>query len=314
MNRRPSSIPRTRGWGVALALITATISGVSIFVNGYGVRSKAFANPSAYTTAKNVVAALLLLMFLAVTSSTRSDEGWTRPHGLQWLGLSVVGIFGGGVAFVLFFEGLARASSVHAAFIQKSLVVWVAILAVLFLRERLSVAHLGAIALLVTGLIGVEGGLRGFRFGAGETMIAAATLLWSVEVIVAKRLLASLSSLTIGVARMAIGVGVLVGWTIVSGKAGGLIHAGATDWKWALVTGALLAAYVTTWFAALARAQAVDVTAVLVLGAVITALLQAGVQNVALRPHGLGLISIAAGALVAVVLGARAAREPEAIT
>ncbi len=303
--KRRSTIPRTRGWGVGVAVLTAMVSGVSIFVNGYGVRAKAFGNPSAYTTAKNLVAAVILIAILAAATASRSSGGWTRPRGTQWIGLGLIGVFGGGVAFILFFEGLARASSVHAAFIQKSLVVWVAIGAVIVLRERLSVAHLAAIALLVGGLIGVEGGLRGFRFGSGELMIAAATLLWSAEVIVAKRLLASVSSATLGVARMTIGIAVLITWTVMSGKASGLLHAGAVDWKWALATGALLAVYVTTWFAALARAQAVDVTAVLVLGAVITALLQAGVQNVALRPHGAGLISIAAGASIVFFAGLR---------
>ncbi len=45
------------------------------------------------------------------------------------------------------------------------------------------------------------------------------------------------------------------------------------QWRWILLTGLLLTAYVATWYAALARAQAVDVTAVLVFGAVVTALL-----------------------------------------
>jgi len=309
MNARPSPIPRTRRWGALLALATAVVSGFSIFINGYGVKAKAFANPSAYTTAKNAVAALLLVAFLGVASSRRSAEGFTKPRGLQWLGLLAVGIFGGGVAFILFFEGLARASSVHAAFIQKSLVVWVAVLALIFLRERLGAAHVAAIALLVAGLIGVEGGLRGFHFGNGELMIAAATVLWSAEVIVAKRLLSSISSLTLGVARMSIGIVVLVVWTIVSGKAAGLVHAGASDWKWAVLTGALLATYVVTWFAALARAQAIDVTSVLVLGAVITAMLQAGIQDVALRPRALGLASIAGGAAVAAAVALRRPRE-----
>jgi hypothetical protein len=60
------------------------------------------------------------------------------------------------------------------------------------------------------------------------------------------------------------------------------------------MTGALLAIYVGIWFAALARGRAVDVTAVLVSAAFVTAALSAGVQGTAL-PHAWGLILIAVG-------------------
>ena len=55
------------------------------------------------------------------------------------------------------------------------------------------------------------------------------------------------------------------------GAAADLLALTAAQWGWALLTGLLLTAYVATWYAALARAQAVDVTAVLVFGAVVTA-------------------------------------------
>ena len=79
---------------------------------------------------------------------------------------------------------------------------------------------------------------------------------------------------------MGVGSVVLLGWLGVTGRLGMLATLTAAQWGWVLLTGVLLAAYVATWFAALARAQAVDVTAVLVLGAVITALIDAGVRGV----------------------------------
>src|SRR5206468_4699512 len=121
-------------------------------------------------------------------------------------------------------------------------------------------------------------------FGAGELEILAATLLWAVEVVVAKRLLGTLSSWTVGLARMVAGSVLLIGWLLVRGDLG-FTRLGAGAWAWMLLTGVLLAAYVATWFAALARAQAVDVTAVLVVGAPVTALLSAAVQHAPLRPQ-----------------------------
>jgi drug/metabolite transporter (DMT)-like permease len=145
-------------------------------------------------------------------------------------------------------------------------------------------------------------------------MIAIATLLWSVEVVVVKRLTPALSSMTIAVARMSVGIVVLAGWTVLSGAGKDLATAGLRDYGWALATGALLACYVATWFAALSRAQATDVTAVLVLGAVITALLQSGIQDAALAPHALGLGLIAAGTAVVVTQVRRAPRAPAETT
>ena len=96
--------------------------------------------------------------------------------------------------FVLFFEGLARASSTEAAFIHKTLVIWVALLAVPLLGERLSWAHWAAIALLLAGQAVLVGEAGTVTLGSGELMIFGATLLWSVEVVVVKRLLASLAA------------------------------------------------------------------------------------------------------------------------
>ena len=49
----------------------------------------------------------------------------------------MIGVIGGSVPFILFFNGLAMASAPSAAFIHKTLFVWVVLLAVPFLGERL---------------------------------------------------------------------------------------------------------------------------------------------------------------------------------
>ena len=136
----------TRARGVALALCTAAISGVAIFVNGYGV--KRFGDATVYTTAKNAIAGLVLVL-LAVAASRlppgRNDPARRPRARAQLPALLAVAAVGGSIPFVLFFEGLARASSTQAAFVHKTLVIWVALLAVPLLRERLSRAHYAAI-------------------------------------------------------------------------------------------------------------------------------------------------------------------------
>jgi drug/metabolite transporter (DMT)-like permease len=218
---------------------------------------------------------------------------------VQWAGLAVVGVFGGAIAFVLFFEGLALASATDAAFLQKTLLVWVALLAVPLLGERVGALQVAAIALLVLGQIGLAGGTTTL-LGLGQLMVLGATLLWGVEVIIAKKLLADLSSWTVGLTRMGVGSVVLVAWTLIRGEGASLTSLTGNQWMWVLVTGVILAGYVSTWFAALSRAPAVDVTAVLVIGAVLTALLAAVVNGKPLAPQlGWVALVLAGTALVA---------------
>ncbi len=286
---------KTRATGVALALGTAVVSGVSIFLNGHAVRH--FGDATVYTTAKDAVAGILLLALAAVP---RSYEPRPRPaRARTWWAVAVVAVIGGSVPFVLFFEGLARAQATQAAFIQKTLVVWVALLAVPFLRERFRVPHALAVCLLVAGQLIILGHAGTIAFGTGEAMILGATLLWSVEVVFVKHVLAWIPPPTLGAARMALGTALLLGWLAVTGRLHVLASYDAAQWRWVLLTGLLLTAYVATWYAALARAQAIDVTAVLVFGAVVTAFLSSVEDGAAVSVPGVALVA-AGTALVAV--------------
>jgi drug/metabolite transporter (DMT)-like permease len=287
------------------ALAAAVVSGVAVFVNGYGVR--AVPDATVYTTAKNLVAAIVLIgVFVAARPAGRP----ARPTPRQYAGLAVVAVIGGSVAFVLFFEGLARASSSQSAFIQKTLVIWVALLAVPLLGERLGVTQLVAIAALVAGQAVLTGGVDQVRFGTGEWLILAATLLWAVEVVLARWLLRDLAPSTVAVARMGGGVVLLLAWVAVSGRWHVLTGLTPIGWAWAAGTGVILAGYVALWFRALASAPAVDVTAVLVVAAVITAGLNVTVKGTAMTTlTGIGLVTVLAGAALATI----AARRPALI-
>lgn len=306
MFRTSSTGFQRRQAGVLLAAGTAVISGIAVFVNGYGVRAwTEISDPTTYTTLKNTVAALILLVGATLLARRRDagpfDLSQVRRH---WLGLSVIAIVGGSIPFVLFFEGLARATSSDAAFIHKTLVVWVAILAVLILRERIGLPHIAALVLLISGQVALTGGVGAIGFGVGEWMILAATFLWAIETVIAKRVLVSVPPVTVGVARMAGGAVLLILYSLGRGAFAGLTGVTPQHIVWILVTALALSGYVATWFAALARAQAVDVTAVLVGGAIITALLELGIRGAALPP-ALGLVLVATGVLVVVVSGWR---------
>ena len=216
--------------------------------------------------------------------------------------------------FVLFFEGLARAEATQAAFIQKTLVVWVALLAVPLLRERFGVPHALAIVLLIAGQAWLAGHAGTVAFGAGEAMILAATLLWAVEVVYREAAAGgSVAVATLAAARMGFGTVLLLGWVAVSGRTGaahgprrGAVALGPAD-------RAAADRYVATWYAALARAQAIDVTAVLVFGAVVTALLSGAADGAPVSAAGTSS-SRPAPALVAVLALRRRPRRGRRVT
>lgn len=265
--RRELTLPRERTVGLLLAAGTAAFSGLAVFVNSTAV--KALPDPAVFTSLKNLVAVAILLGLAAVV---------VRPADVRAVGsgdrvaLVVIGLLGGGVAFLLFFTGLAMASAPSAAFIHKTMFIWVALMAGPFLAERLGLAPILALGVLLAGQVLILPPL-GFAWGSGETLIALATLIWAVEVVLAKRVLGRVRSPIVCVARLGIGLLVLFGFLAATGRIAGIASLGATAWIWVALTGVLLAGYVATWMAALRRAPATEVTSILVLGAIITAAL-----------------------------------------
>jgi len=268
-NKIVPAIPTTVGWGVGLAVAAACISGLAIWLNGFAV--KQVPDAAVYTTLKNVVAAVVLLT-LALPMVRPADV--RSVNRSSWAGLTVVGVIGGGVAFLLFFSGLAMASAPSAAFLQKTMFVWVAILAVPLLGERLGLAQIAALATLVVGQALILPP-RDIAWGIGETLILAATLCWAVEVVIVRRVLRGVATPIVATGRLTIGLVVLVGFLAITGRAGGILALGPQAWAWVLLTGLILAGYAGLWFSALRRAPATVVTSVLVGGALITGALQA---------------------------------------
>jgi drug/metabolite transporter (DMT)-like permease len=268
--------PRTldrRERGVLLALGTAAISGLAVYLNAFGV--KLVPDAAVYTTAKNGVAAIILVGLALALGAGREAR---VLDGRRRIGLLVIAVIGGSIPFLLFFTGLSMATAPTAAFIHKTLFIWVFVMAVPLLGERIGMIQVAALGVLLVGQALVAPP-TGMGWGLGETLIAAATLLWSVEVIVAKRLLVGVSAPLLGASRMGLGVLLLLGYLALTGRLTGLGTISGEAWLWIVVTGVLLAGYVATWFAALRETQATTVTSVLVLAAVVTGVLSAAAKG-----------------------------------
>jgi drug/metabolite transporter (DMT)-like permease len=305
------SVPRTMGWGIALAFMTALISGVAVFLNGLFV--KEFPSPILLAAVRNSLVGLALLAVLVATRRAR-PAATTTPR--QAIGLAALGIIGGGIPFALFFTGLSLVPSAGAAVIQKTMFVWVALLAVPLLGERLGGVQLAALGILLIGTL-VPGARGAVTPGIGEALILLATLMWAVEVVIARRLIPAIGSLPAATARMLLGGLVLVAMVFVGGEPGAIASLSLRQWLIIGLTSLLLAGYVTSWYAALSRAPATIVTSVLASGALVTAALQASTRGVLPSPAdllALGLVLAGALLLVAVagaVHGSGAARRGE---
>ena len=253
--------------GLIFVLFTAVISGVSVFVNKFAVQS--IGNSHVFTTGKNLFVALVLSLFIFSPFIVNKLKVIKKN---DWFKLVIIGFIGGSIPFLLFFKGLSLATSTNAAFIHKTLFIWVSLLAITFLKEKLGKIQIVALLFLLLGnylLVGI----KAWSFGLADALILGATLLWSVEFVVAKKLLKNIEPEIVAWARMFFGAIILLVFLLLTGQAQGLVNLQTSQMSWIIVTAVLLLGYVWTWYHALARLPASVVTSVLVIASPITTVL-----------------------------------------
>lgn len=256
--------------GIWFALITAMISGFSIFYNKL-VLIKGI-DPLIFNIIKNGgVAIFFSIVFLLIPKHRRQ---FIRSWSLQWKRLFLIGVVGGSLPFFLFFEGLKETSAINAGLIHKTLFIWVALMAIPILKERLSFWQIAGYFLIVYGNFFI-GGFSSFKASKGEFMILAATLLWSVETIIANKILKNTAALLAAWGRMFFGVLVLIVFALFQGKLALLFQIKVEQLLPILTSVLFLTGYVFSWYQALKLAPVTVVAAVLVLSTPITNFLTA---------------------------------------
>jgi len=270
-----------------LALGTAMFSGVNTFIGKIGVT--AIKDPLIFTTLKNLVVGVLLIGLWFAWRRWREIKTLSAR---QWTKLALIGVIGGAIPFALFFTGLSQTSAINGALIHKTLFVWVLLLAIPILKERLSGGQwLGIIMVAAANLF--VGGFTGFKYNTGELLILVATILWAVENVIAKIVLKNISSLTVAAVRMIGGSALLAAFILIRGGAGAVFSLSGVQWSWTLLSGLLLGGYVLTWYAALKRAPATYVAVLLVPATLVTNILSAIFVT-----HALTTVQLINGALL----------------
>ena len=252
-----------------LALGTAIISGVSVFVSKIGVT--VVKDPVLYTTLKNSFVAILLIGLILVFKKWSEIKTLSKS---QWLKLLIIGFIGGSIPFALFFIGLTQTSAISGALIHKTLFLWVFLLATPILKEKMTrLQWLGVGSIFAANFL--IGGFAGFKYNLGELMILGATILWAIENIIAKKVLQDISSLTVASARMVFGPLFLIPIVFFRGGIGSVFALNSTQWSWAFIASILLFGYVLTWYTALKHAPATYVSTLLVPATLVTNVLSA---------------------------------------
>lgn len=266
---------QNRNKGLLLVFSTAIISGVSIFINKFGVSGF---DPFVFTSLKNLLVALFLTSGILLVSKFKELKDLSRN---DWLKLFGIGVVGGSLPFLLFFAGLKMASAPVAAFIHKTLFIWVGLLAFIFLKEKLSRTQLVGAFILLVGLA-LFSGFSISSIGLGEIMVFAATLLWACEITLSKHMMSKVSANLVVWSRMFFGSIILLTFLAVTGRISVIPTLSTTHWGWILLTSLFLLGYVATFYNGLAFIKASEATAVLLVGSLITSALAWGYSGSAM--------------------------------
>jgi drug/metabolite transporter (DMT)-like permease len=291
--------------GYLFAALNAVVSGIAIYVNSQGV--KLFSDATLYTTLKNAVTGLVLLLPVLFLARCRNEL--RRLDARQWGWLLLLALIGGSIPYLLFFRGLQLTTPVTSSVLNHAQFLLVAVLALLFLRERVGLAVWVALAVLFVGA-SLGANLQALRWNEGVWLLALSTLFFAAGVVLAKRLLSTLSMETVMAAKMSLGSVFLLAYVAATGRVTAIGALSGAQWRFVLVTGLILLAFTVTAFVALRHIPATTATAIPVAAPLITAALVAiNAGAITLRTSDVaGLTLMVVAVAVIVFVGLR--REP----
>lgn len=254
--------------GYFLVFSTAVISGLAIFINKFSV---SVINPYIFTWLKNLTVAIFLTTLLLAFNDWQTLKKLTR---WQWLLLVIIGLVGGCLPFLLFFKGLSLTSAAKGAFLHKTMFVYVALLAILFLKEKIDKRFLfGGLILLFASFLLLK--KLPSEVNQGDFLVFLATLLWAIENTISKYVLISkgLQGRTLAWARMFFGSFFIFLFLLGTGQLSLLSELNFQQIAWTGLTSIILFGYVMTWYSGLKYIPVSQATVILLLGSPITTLL-----------------------------------------
>lgn len=279
--------------GLMLVFFTAIISGFSIFINNYGIKEF---DSSVFTFSKNIVVALFLFALILGLGKISELKKLTKKN---WLQLLIIGFVGGSVPFLLFFKGLQLTDGSTSAFIHKTLFIFAAVLAIVFLKEKITKPiFIGALFLLIGNYLMIR---PDFNFSTGHILIFAAAILWAAENVISKHALKELSGTVVAFGRMFFGSIFILVFLVTTNKIPIIFAMNISQHIWIVITSVLLFMYVFSYYNGLKAIKVTTAASILVIASPITTLLQALFSKAIFSINDvLGIIFILSGIILIV--------------
>lgn len=281
--------------GFLLVLLTAIISGVSIFANSFAVQSF---NPFVFAFLKNAAVAIFLFSLLLLFKDFSSLKKLSKKH---WLQLMAIGLAGGSIPFLLFFYALQGTTAINAGFLHKTIFIWASFFAFFFLKEKISPKFLLVAVLLLAGnflLFSIS------SFGFAEALILLAAVLWAAENAISKRVLKELPGTIVAFGRMFFGSIFILAFLASTSQIVPAFEISIAQLQWVFITSAFLAGYVFTFYSGLKHLPLHKAAALLLLAQPITIILSFAFLGTAVSiKEAFGLLLTLAGIFLAAGMG-----------
>lgn len=279
--------------GYFLVFLTSIISGFAIFINKFGVR---VVNPYIYTFLRVLVVAIFLSTLLLILKDWQRLKKLTKK---QWFLLVLIGLVGGSIPFLLFFKGLSLTTAAKGSFLHKTIFIYVAILAALFLKEKIDKNFLlGGLILLLGNLILLK--KLPSMINQGDLLVFLATLLWAGENTISKYLLKDLEGRIVAWGRMFFGSLFIFLFLLATQQIPLIVGLNLKQIGWVLITALILFGYVMTWYSGLKYIPVSQATVILLFGSPITTLLSLIFERKIIYQEFLASILIILGIIIVI--------------
>ena len=233
--------------GTIFAITAAIISGFSIPLNKIFVVNL---DPTVFTAVRSVIIGIAFFFIV----SYRSKFSYKIFKKVSWKYLISIAIIGGSFAFLLFFSGLKLTTAGRGALLQKTLPLYVTVLAFLFLKEKISRKYLYAMLLMFIGTLAIYFTQINITElwsnpSLGDVLVISATFLWAVENIIARKaMIKGESNFIVSFARMFFGGLILFGFVVLFGKFDLILSLSVQQMTNILISTLILFGYVLFWY------------------------------------------------------------------
>jgi drug/metabolite transporter (DMT)-like permease len=257
--------------GTMLALLAAVISGLSIPLNKIFVVNL---DTLIFTSIRSLI---IGIVFLAITRFRH--EHINKKINIKYLAL--IAIIGGAFAFLLFFDGLKLTTSGRAAFLHKTMPLYIIVLAFLFLKEKITKKYLYCILLMLIGTAAIyysdiASNPLWLNPSFGDLLIIGATFLWAIENTLAKKVMIKESNFIVSFVRMFFGGTILLSVVLILGKFEVLMSLNSQQLINIGISTSVLFGYVLFWYWSLKFINVSKASIILLLSPVVSFLIGVG--------------------------------------